>query len=35
MLGSELGVDGSVIDITYPVDLPGYSGSAGSTTAAY
>ena len=35
MLGSELGVDGSVIDITYPVDLPGYSGSAGSNTAAH
>jgi hypothetical protein len=28
MLGSELGVDGSIIDITYPVDLPGYSGGA-------
>jgi hypothetical protein len=26
MLGSELGVDGSLIDLTYPVDLPGYSG---------
>jgi hypothetical protein len=34
MLGSELGVDSSIIDITYPVDLPGYSGSAGSKDSA-
>jgi hypothetical protein len=26
MLGSELGVDAAIIDITYPADLPGYSG---------
>jgi hypothetical protein len=26
MLGSELGVDSAIIDITYPADLPGYSG---------
>jgi hypothetical protein len=24
----QLGVEGGLIDITYPVDLPGYSGSA-------
>jgi hypothetical protein len=29
MLSNELGVDGSLIDITYPADLPGYSGGAG------
>jgi molybdopterin/thiamine biosynthesis adenylyltransferase len=29
MLSSELGVDGSIIDITYPVDLPGYAGGTG------
>jgi hypothetical protein len=28
MLSSELGVDEAMIDITYPVDLPGYSGGA-------
>ena len=28
MLGSELGVDVTIIDITYPADLPGYSGGA-------
>jgi hypothetical protein len=28
MLGSELGVDAAIIDITYPADLPGYSGGA-------
>jgi hypothetical protein len=28
MLGSELGVDAELIDITYPADLPGYSGGA-------
>ena len=28
MLGSELGVDAALIDITYPADLPGYSGGA-------
>ena len=26
MLGSELGVDVTIIDITYPADLPGSSG---------
>ena len=26
----QLGIDGGMIDITYPVDLPGYSGSAGA-----
>jgi hypothetical protein len=35
MLGSELGVEPSIIDITYPVDLPGYSGSAGSGKAGH
>ena len=29
MLSSELGIDASIIDITYPADLPGYSGGAG------
>ena len=29
MLSSELGVDAAIIDITYPADLPGYSGGAG------
>lgn len=28
MLGSELGVDAAIIDITYPADLPGYPGGA-------
>jgi hypothetical protein len=28
MLGSELGVDAALIDITYPADLPGYAGGA-------
>jgi hypothetical protein len=28
MLSSELGVDAALIDITYPVDLPGHSGGA-------
>jgi hypothetical protein len=28
MLSSELGVDAATIDITYPVDQPGYSGDA-------
>jgi hypothetical protein len=28
MLGNELGVDAAIIDITYPTDLPGYSGGA-------
>jgi hypothetical protein len=28
MLSSELGVDAALIDITYPLDLPGRSGSA-------
>jgi hypothetical protein len=27
ILSQQLGVDGGMIDITYPVDLPGYSGS--------
>jgi len=27
ILSQQLGVDGDSIDITYPVDLPGYSGS--------
>jgi hypothetical protein len=27
MLSSTLGVDGGIIDITYPADLPGYSGA--------
>ena len=34
MLSSELGVDAAIIDITYPVDLPGYSGSVGSDKGA-
>lgn len=25
---SQLGIDGDLIDITYPVDLPGYSGGS-------
>ena len=29
MLSNELGVDAAIIDITYPADLPGYSGGAG------
>jgi hypothetical protein len=29
MLGSELGVDAALIDITYPADQPGYSSGAG------
>ena len=29
ILGNELGVDGGMIDIAYPVDLPGYSGGPG------
>jgi hypothetical protein len=28
MLSSELGIDAAIIDITYPVDRPGYSGGA-------
>ena len=28
MLSNELGVDAAIIDITYPTDLPGYSGEA-------
>ena len=28
MLGSELGVDAELIDITYPADRPGYQGGA-------
>ncbi|HEY7260063.1 MAG TPA: hypothetical protein VH589_01100 [Trebonia sp.] len=30
ILSQQLGVDGESIDITYPVDLPGYTGSGGS-----
>jgi len=26
----QLGIDGELIDITYPADLPGYSGPAGT-----
>ena len=26
----QLGIEGDLIDITYPVDLPGYSGGHGS-----
>ena len=26
----QLGIEGDLIDITYPVDLPGYSGATGS-----
>ena len=29
ILSQQLGIDGGMIDIAYPVDLPGYSGSAG------
>jgi hypothetical protein len=28
MLSHEIGVDEGLIDVTYPVDLPGYSGGA-------
>ena len=35
MLSSELGIDAGIIDITYPVDLPGYSGSVGSDETAH
>jgi hypothetical protein len=34
MLGSELGVDGSIIDITYPVDRPGHADGAGAEGSA-
>jgi hypothetical protein len=30
ILAQQLGIDGESIDLTYPVDLPGYSGSAGA-----
>jgi hypothetical protein len=30
ILSQQLGIDGGMIDITYPVDLPGYSGSSGA-----
>ena len=30
ILSQQLGIDGGMIDIAYPVDLPGYSGSAGA-----
>jgi len=29
MLSNELGVDASIIDITYPADRPGYAGGTG------
>ena len=35
MLSSELGIDAAIIDLTYPVDLPGYSGGVGSDEAAH
>ena len=35
MLSSELGVDAATIDITYPVDQPGHSGSVGSDKGAH
>jgi hypothetical protein len=31
ILSQQLGVDGESIDITYPVDLPGYSGSGAAS----
>jgi len=31
----QLGIEGDLIDITYPVDLPGYSGPAGSEGTAH
>jgi hypothetical protein len=31
----QLGIEGDLIDITYPADLPGYSGTAGSNGAAH
>jgi hypothetical protein len=29
MLSHEIGIDEGLIDVTYPADLPGYSGGAG------
>jgi hypothetical protein len=29
ILSQQLGIDGGMIDLTYPVDLPGYPGSGG------
>jgi hypothetical protein len=31
----QLGIEGDLIDITYPADLPGYSGPAGSNGTAH
>jgi len=31
----QLGIEGDLIDITYPVDLPGHSGSASSKDTAH
>jgi hypothetical protein len=30
----QLGIEGDLIDITYPADLPGYSGSASKDTVS-
>jgi hypothetical protein len=30
ILSQQLGIDGGMIDLTYPVDRPGYSGSGGT-----
>jgi len=35
MLSHEIGVDEGLIDVTYPVDLPGYSAGGGSGGAAH
>ena len=32
ILSKQLGVDGDSIDIAYPVDLPGYSGSGSASS---
>ena len=32
ILSQQLGVDGDSIDIAYPVDLPGYSGSGSASS---
>ena len=31
----QLGIEGGLIDITYPADLPGYSGPTGSNGTAH
>jgi hypothetical protein len=31
----QLGIEGDLIDITYPADLPGYSGPIGSNGGAH